>query len=495
MEWRFNQIPAMENIPHSFERENAIPVSTIEVPRDKLALMPEESQKTHSTSRRSAAHLRRVTRRYLYFAFITIGTGLYFLTESMGPDVSNARISAKPAPAVEFLSAAPRDKAPMRRRYQDLTLAKGGSLMETLSSVNIPPAEALAALDSLKPYFDLRRLKPGQNLRIFWESPADARAVEAEPETVQRFGGLDIIPTPRTHLSVRRTASQTWLAYSQERELQDRQFFANALIKTSVYEAARANGLAPNLVVKLIRLFSYSVDFQRDIREGDQLEVLYTRRFDSNGDVAEEGDVMYAGLTNQGKRIALWAMPKEDGELVYYGPDGQSIQRLLMTTPVDGARLSSQFGMRRHPILGYTKLHKGLDFAAPRGTPIYAAGDGVISKKGKSRANGNYLRIRHRNGYETVYLHMNNFAKGLKKGMRVSQGQVIGGVGSTGLATGPHLHYEVVLRGKPINPRDLDLPPSIALNDAGRRRLASVQKAIETQIRTLTSGDQFASTR
>jgi murein DD-endopeptidase MepM/ murein hydrolase activator NlpD len=151
--------------------------------------------------------------------------------------------------------------------------------------------------------------------------------------------------------------------------------------------------------------------------------------------------------------------------------------------------------MRRHPILGYTKLHKGLDFAAPRGTPIYAAGDGVIIQKGRSRANGNYLRLRHKNGYETAYLHMNNFAAGIRKGKRVSQGQVIGGVGSTGLATGPHLHYEVVLRGKPINPRTLDLPPSIALNDTGRKRLASVQKEIEAQIRALTSGNQFASSR
>jgi len=492
---RFNQFSAMSNNPHSFEGGIDERANEAQAERDKLALPSRNSPKTSITSRRSTAHLRRVTRRYLYFAFIITSTCLYLVGETIGPDVSNARISANPAPAVEFPNPLAESAAPMRRNYQDLTLAKGSSVIETLGSIKVPTAEALAALESLKPYFDLRRLKPGQTLRVFWESPADALALEAKPEAFQRFAGLDIIPTPRTHLSVRRNSTQSWLAQSQERELKDRQFFANALIKTSVYEAARANGLAPNLVVKLIRLFSYSVDFQRDIREGDQLEVLYSRRFDNNGDVAEEGDVMYAALTNQGKRIAIWAMPKDNGELVYYGPDGTSIQRLLMKTPVDGARLSSQFGMRRHPILGYTKLHKGLDFAAPRGTPIYAAGDGVIIQKGRSRANGNYLRLRHKNGYETAYLHMNNFAAGIRKGKRVSQGQVIGGVGSTGLATGPHLHYEVVLRGKPINPRTLDLPPSIALNDTGRKRLASVQKEIEAQIRALTSGNQFASSR
>jgi murein DD-endopeptidase MepM/ murein hydrolase activator NlpD len=288
---------------------------------------------------------------------------------------------------------------------------------------------------------------------------------------------------------VRRTGHLDFDAVKQERPLSERFFFTDTLISSSVYEAARGGGMSPNLVVELIRLFSFSIDFQRDMREGDQLEVLFTRRFDENNQLAEEGDIVFAALTNRGKRYAYWRLANDDGTHGYFDDAGRSVQRLLMKTPVDGARLSSRFGMRRHPILGYTRLHRGLDFAAPRGTPIYAAGDGQIVALGRNGDFGKYIRIRHSNGYETAYAHMNGYARRLKKGVRVKQGQVIGYVGSTGLATGPHLHYEVLRHKKPVNPRDLEVPAQTSLTDAGLDKLRMAQTAIGTRINALATDD------
>jgi murein DD-endopeptidase MepM/ murein hydrolase activator NlpD len=182
-------------------------------------------------------------------------------------------------------------------------------------------------------------------------------------------------------------------------------------------------------------------------------------------------------------------MPQADGSDAYFDANGQSVQRLLMKTPVDGARLSSRFGMRRHPILGYTRLHRGLDFAAPKGTPIYAAGDGTIQRIGTYGNNGKYIRIQHRNGYETAYAHMNAFARRLKKGSRVKQGQVIGTVGRTGLATGPHLHYEVLHYNKPVNPRELNVPPQRNLNAEALAELAELKAEIAEKVSRLATSD------
>jgi murein DD-endopeptidase MepM/ murein hydrolase activator NlpD len=361
----------------------------------------------------------------------------------------------------------------------------GDSLAALLARAGIDGVEADAALDALRAQFDPRTLKIGQKVRIFREWPADA-ASDAAP---RRFAGFDFIPEPRQRLIVRRTGHLSFDVVKQVRPLSERFFFTDTLISSSVYEAARGGGMSPNLVVELIRLFSFSIDFQRDMREGDQLEVLYTRRFDENNQLAEEGEIIFAALTNRGKRYAYWRLARDDGSYAYYDADGRSVQRLLMKTPVDGARLSSRFGMRRHPILGYTRLHRGLDFAAPRGTPIYAAGSGTIVALGRNGDYGKYIRIRHRNGYETAYAHMNGYARRLKKGARVKQGQIIGYVGATGLATGPHLHYEVLRHNKPVNPRDLDVPPESALDAAGLEKLRNAQTAIGARINALATND------
>lgn len=429
---------------------------------------------------------RRRARLRFSFAFIAalVLTG-WLASNLLLPDVPKPVLSAKPAPSHPTIANRWAALAPMQRGHESDELVAGDSLAALLARAGIDGVEADAALDALRAQFDPRTLKIGQKVRIFREWPADA-ASDAAP---RRFAGFDFIPEPRQRLIVRRTGHLSFDVVKQVRPLSERFFFTDTLISSSVYEAARGGGMSPNLVVELIRLFSFSIDFQRDMREGDQLEVLYTRRFDENNQLAEEGDIIFAALTNRGKRYAYWRLARDDGSYAYYDADGRSVQRLLMKTPVDGARLSSRFGMRRHPILGYTRLHRGLDFAAPRGTPIYAAGSGTIVALGRNGDYGKYIRIRHRNGYETAYAHMNGYARRLKKGARVKQGQIIGYVGATGLATGPHLHYEVLRHNKPVNPRDLDVPPESALDAAGLEKLRNAQTAIGTRINALATND------
>ena len=429
---------------------------------------------------------RRRARLRFSFAFIAalILTG-WLASNLLLPDEPKPVLSAKPAPSHPTIANRWAALAPMQRGHESDELVAGDSLAALLARAGIDGVEADAALDALRAQFDPRTLKIGQKVRIFREWPADA-ASDAAP---RRFAGFDFIPEPRQRLIVRRTGHLSFDVVKQVRPLSERFFFTDTLISSSVYEAARGGGMSPNLVVELIRLFSFSIDFQRDMREGDQLEVLYTRRFDENNQLAEEGDIIFAALTNRGKRYAYWRLARDDGSYAYYDADGRSVQRLLMKTPVDGARLSSRFGMRRHPILGYTRLHRGLDFAAPRGTPIYAAGSGTIVALGRNGDYGKYIRIRHRNGYETAYAHMNGYARRLKKGAGVKQGQIIGYVGATGLATGPHLHYEVLRHNKPVNPRDLDVPPESALDAAGLEKLRNAQTAIGTRINALATND------
>ena len=428
----------------------------------------EESPERLAQRQAQRQRRRRARRRFsIAFLFIAIFIG-WLIHDFLAPNINGASLSAKPAPSAPHVDDRWRGLVPMQRRSFVDQLGKGDSLAALLTRNGVNAIEADAALDSLSDEFDSRALRPGQKVRVFRAWEPDAR-IDADTGT---FAGFDFIPEPRQRVIVRRLGETTFQTSRQDRPLKERYFVADTLITSSVYEAARGSGVAPNLVVDLIRLFSFSVDFQRDIREGDQLEVLYTRRFDQDNQLAEEGEIVFAALTNRGERHAYWLHSHVDGDTRYYDEQGQSVQRLLMRTPVDGARLSSRFGMRRHPILGYTRLHRGLDFAAPTGTPIYAAGDGVVTKIGTYGDSGRYVKLRHTNGYETAYAHMNGFAKGLTKGQTVKQGQVIGYVGRTGLATGPHLHYEVLHRNTPVNPRGLDLPPGRQLDD---QQLAALQ--------------------
>ena len=240
------------------------------------------------------------------------------------------------------------------------------------------------------------------------------------------------------------------------------------LIMQSLYKAATDKKIPPNTIIELARIYGFQVDFQRDIRKKDRFQIMYEVFVDENGKTIETGNILFANLVLSGEDNSLYYFD-EEGSIGHYDKNGKSIQKALMKTPINGARLSSPFGMRKHPIDGFNKMHRGTDFAAPTGTPIMASGAGTIKKAGWCGGGGNCVVIRHNSTYETIYAHMSKFAKGIKKGVRVAQGQTIGYVGSTGKSTGPHLHYEVVVNGKKVNSQTLKLPSGKILKGKERK--------------------------
>ena len=255
-------------------------------------------------------------------------------------------------------------------------------------------------------------------------------------------------------------------------------------IKNNLYNSAVEVGIEANIIVEFARVFGFEVDFQRDIRKGDWFEVYYEKFQDDNGRVRDTGKIIYASMYVNGNEINLYNF-KYKNEEEYYDIKGKSITKSLMKTPINGARLSSYYGMRKHPILGYNKMHRGTDFAAPTGTPIMASGTGTVTRARWCGGGGNCVKIKHNSTYETIYAHMKSFAKGIKEGKKVKQGQIIGYVGSTGMSTGPHLHYEVVVNGKKVNSQKLKLPSGKILKGEPRKEFELKRIKIDLKLSEL----------
>ena len=251
-------------------------------------------------------------------------------------------------------------------------------------------------------------------------------------------------------------------------ELDKKIIFKENTILQSLYKAATDQNIPPNTIIEFARIYGFQVDFQRDIRKEDKFQIMYEVFIDKNKKVIETGEIIFANLKLSGQDNSLYFFNKQD-VIGHYDKNGKSVQKALMKTPINGARLSSSFGLRKHPIDGFTKMHRGTDFAAPKGTPIMASGNGIIKKVGWCGGGGNCIKIRHNSTYETVYAHMWKFARGMKTGVRVKQGQTIGFVGSTGKSTGPHLHYEVIVNGKKVNSQTLKLPSGKILKGKNRQ--------------------------
>ena len=256
-------------------------------------------------------------------------------------------------------------------------------------------------------------------------------------------------------------------------------------IKSSLYNAAIKSGIEPNIIVEFARIFGFEVDFQRDIRKGDWFEILYERFEDDNNVVQDTGKIIYASMFVNGAEVNLYNFKDGSGDIGFYDIKGKSIVKSLMKTPINGARLSSSYGMRKHPILGYNKMHRGTDFAAPSGTPIMASGAGKITRARWCGGGGNCVKIKHNSTYETIYAHMKSFARGIKEGRRVKQGQIIGYVGSTGLSTGPHLHYEVIVNGQKVNSQKLKLPSGKILKGKAREEFELARIRIDLKLSEL----------
>jgi len=252
-------------------------------------------------------------------------------------------------------------------------------------------------------------------------------------------------------------------------KLYKKKILADNVIKNNLYSSAMESKINPETIIEFARIFGFEIDFQRDIRKNDYFKILYEKFFDENGEFIKSGSILFAHMSVNGREITLYKFGK-DRDYGYFDINGKSVEKALMKTPINGARLSSPFGMRKHPILGYNKKHLGTDFAAPMGTPIMASGSGTVTRAKWCGGGGNCVKIKHNSTYETVYAHMKSFAKGIKVGKRVKQGQIIGYVGSTGMSTGPHLHYEVIVNGKKVNSQKLKLPSGKVLKDDERKQ-------------------------
>ena len=260
-----------------------------------------------------------------------------------------------------------------------------------------------------------------------------------------------------------------------EKELTKIITYKESIITNNLYQTALGLKIMPNIIIEFARLYGFQVDFQRDIWKNDSFQIIYEEFLNKNGKVIETGNIIFSNLNLQNQDLKLYRHEYEKNKIDYFDESGKSMRKTLMKTPINGARLSSSFGKRKHPILGFTKMHTGTDFAAPTGTPILASGDGLVVRAQWCGGGGNCVKIKHNRVYQTVYAHMSKFGRGIKKGARVKQGQVIGYVGSTGLSTGPHLHYEVIENGKKVNSQKLKLPSGKILK-GDQRKIFEVNK-------------------
>ena len=260
-----------------------------------------------------------------------------------------------------------------------------------------------------------------------------------------------------------------FLSREIEKNLKKKLDYKEALISSSLYSSAITQEIPPNIIIEFARIYGFEIDFQRDIWKNDSYQIIYEKFINEKKQVIETGNIIFANMILRGKEYPLY-MFETDGKIEFFDNRGRSVRKTLMKTPINGARLSSSFGKRKHPILGFTKMHTGTDFAAPIGTPIMASGDGTVLKASWCGGGGNCVKIKHNSTYTTVYAHMSKFAKGIKKGKKVIQGQIIGYVGSTGMSTGPHLHYEVIENNKKINSQTLKLPSGKTLKGNDRKK-------------------------
>lgn len=365
-------------------------------------------------------------------------------------------------------------------KESSILVGKGDTLTGLLHRAGLSVSEAYQAVTAMADHVDPRDIRPGQTVSLRFEPGDDQGYTLSKMEVF-----LDSV---RSIVVSRDEDQDDFGVAMNEKDVERKLFAGRATVSNSIYQSATKAGIPAPVIAEAIRLYSYDVDFQRDIQLGDRLDVLYDAYVTEDGDVARQGKVLYASLNVGGRAIPIYRYQGKGGDAEYYGPDGKSIRKSLLRTPVDGARITSGFGMRRHPILGYSKMHKGMDFGAPRGTPVYAAGAGVVEKAGRNGSYGNYVRLRHNSTTKTAYAHLNGFSRGLGVGDKVRQGQVIGYVGTTGRSTGPHLHYEVIVNNTQTNPARIKMAAGDSLRGKDLARFKAQVADIRKSYATL-SGD------
>lgn len=333
--------------------------------------------------------------------------------------------------------------------YEDLVTIKAGQTFgDLINDYDIPDSEKFRISQLLSEKIDLTQLNIGTEIRITFLKKNNFIEIKKINILDKKNNQIQILKKDDKY----EIDSSSVLAFTKN-------ILKEIVINESLYKSAINADVPPNIIMQFVNLYGFDVDFQREIRNGNIIKIYYEVFLDNKLNIRKAGNIKFASLALSKNTYELYKYTTNDNnKSEYFDAAGKSAVKALMKTPINGASLSSGYGMRKHPILGYDRLHQGVDFAAPTGTPIMAAGTGFIEKIGMNGGAGNYIKIKHVNGYKTAYGHMNKFAAGLKKGSKVTQGQTIGFVGSTGMSTGPHLHYEVIFNNKKINPMKMKLP-------------------------------------
>ncbi len=358
----------------------------------------------------------------------------------------------------------------LEKNFNEIIVSKGDSFAKVLKKGGLKGRDIDLVILNGKEYYDFSKLYIGDTVKIFSEYDADGLKIF---DLIYKYSD-----TKELIISY---LNDNFIYEINEILLSSQEIFVTGEIKTSLYKAMKDKGLSEIVINEIIRIYSFDVDFQRDIYEGDNFEILFVKKVNNDGKTIQIEDPKYLKLSSRGTPLIYYLY--DNGEFSeYFDEKGKGMTKSLMKTPINGARLSSSYGMRKHPISGYNKMHKGVDFAAPTGTPIFAAGNGVVEYVGRNGGYGKYIRIRHDGTYKTAYAHLNGYKKGISSGVRVKQGDVIGYVGSTGKSTGPHLHYEIIVNGKQINPATLKLPSGRKLNEQQLNEFEILVSKIDKEI-------------
>ena len=324
-----------------------------------------------------------------------------------------------------------------------IEILQGNTFVSILENLNFKQKKIYEIISKIEESYDLKKIKTGEIISVFENNFGQIKKIEffKNNETI-----ISVNLDKEINLNIIELTKNSFIESKEY------------TISESLFSDGIKNDVSSDILVKIIRLFSFDLDFQRDIRVDTVVSISY--EFDEIVETGrlEYNDIKYASIIIDGKQLEYFKFITDDGYVDYFNREGKNVKKSILKTPLDGARISSNFGMRKHPISGFNKMHKGVDFAAPTGTPMYAGGNGIIEYVGRNGGYGKYIRIRHNNGYKTAYAHLSNYKKGISKGVRVNQGEVIGYVGSTGNSTGPHLHYEIIYQNKHINPLKLKLP-------------------------------------
>jgi len=349
-------------------------------------------------------------------------------------------------------------------------IQKGDSIQKILKKLKVEDREINNVINQYKKYSNPSKLLTGNKIDIIVKNN-----LSSKKKSVIKFSAPI---TKSTSISITKNEEGELTSKKIITKLYKKKTLSENTINNSLYSSALEVGINPDTIIEFARIFGFEIDFQRDIRKNDYFKILYEKYFDESGEFIKSGSILYAHMLVNGREITLYKFGK-DKDYGYFDLNGKSVEKALMKSPINGARLSSPFGMRKHPILGFNKMHMG--------TPIMASGSGTITRAKWCGGGGNCIKIKHNSTYQTVYAHMKSFAKGIKVGKKVRQGQIIGYVGSTGMSTGPHLHYEVIVNGKKVNSQTLKLPSGKVLKDEERKRFEIHRIKIDVLIAEIIS--------